>query len=150
MYNYAIIYPLPVATLTTEISGGSENLDRPCPGDTVVYTCTLSGTALEWNIPGLFEGQLRYNTGLSSAFVGATQSDPNSRCQSNLTAIGADSLTSTLTITALNETVRNGSTIVCSGIQHQVFMMDMIITSECYNYSIQHVYVVWAYAMYAR
>ena len=143
-------YPSLAALTVINISGASENLDRPCPGDTVVYTCTVSGTTLQWNIPGLFDHPLAYTVGFPETFVGSVLSDQNSSCESNLTAIGANSLTSTLTITASNDTVQSGSTIVCSGIQSQEFMMDLIITSECYNYSIQHVYVVWAYAMYAR
>jgi len=119
----------------------------------VVYTCTVSGTTLQWNIPGLFDHPLAYTVGFPETFVGSVLSDQNSLCESNLTAIGANNLTSTLTVTASKDTIRvvqNGLTIVCSGIQSQKFMMDLIITSKCYNYSIQHVYVVWAYAMYAR
>jgi len=54
--NYCKISFASTATLTiTEISWKSENLNRPCSGDDVVYTCTQSGTKLTWNIPGLFE-----------------------------------------------------------------------------------------------
>ena len=91
---YDVNYPLTVATLTiTDISGHSGNLDRPCSGDTVVYTCTVSGTTLVWNIPGVLQDAETYIAGFSGTFVGAVRSDPATRCELNLTAIGADSLT---------------------------------------------------------
>ena len=97
----------------------------------MVYTCTLSGVALVWNIPGVFPGSLAYVAGASGVFVGAIQTDPTSGSEANLTAIGAPpaSLTSTLTITASNDRVRNGSTIQCGSAQS--FMMDLNIASEC-------------------
>ena len=99
----------------------------------MVYTCTVSGTSLQWNIPGLFFRPVTYTVGLPDVDVGLVLSDPNTRSETNLTAIGTGSLTSTLTITASNDTVQvvqNGSTIVCSGLQSQMFMMNLSVASE--------------------
>ena len=128
-----VIDSLPVATLTvTGISGSSENPDRPCPGDTVVYTCNQSGITLRWDIPGVFLMPLAYVVDVvPDSVVGAIQTDPTSGSETNLTAIGDTpaSLTSTLTITMSNNMVQNGSTIECTGAQS--LTLNLNIASEC-------------------
>ena len=95
----------------------------------MVYTCTQSGIALTWNIPGLFEDPEAYVVGTSQTYVGAVRVEAATNCTLNLTAIWPDSLTSTLRIPASNEIVRNGSTIVCEG-QEEKLMMSLSIASE--------------------
>ena len=96
--------------LTTEVSGTreSDSLDRPCPGETLVYTCSEANSVLTWSISG--SALHTYVAGVSGTFT--TEVDPTTGATARaMEVVLGVQLTSTLTIDAVSN---DGVVIECA------------------------------------
>ena len=93
--------------LTPSVSGTrqSDSLDRPCPGETLVYTCSEANTFLIWTVAGVVLHT--YVASNSATFI--TKMDPNTRATARAMAVEPGTpITSTLTINAMG----NGGVLI--------------------------------------
>ena len=79
-------------------------VERPCPGESVVFTCALESTAHRWEIPSLSIAR-----SLTPADQDTVISD--TPFVFNVTEVTGTSITSTATVTAA--TNLNGTLVVC-------------------------------------
>ena len=82
------------------------SVERPCPGETVTFTCTLSSTAHNWNIPSL---------GITRSLTAASQRDGVISVQPfefNVTEVVPG--TSITSIAIVNTANLNGTLVVCA------------------------------------
>ena len=81
------------------------NVERPCPGENVVFTCALNSTAHRWNVPSL---------GIARSLTPADKAEvlTDKQFQFNVTEVVTDtSITSTATVNATADL--NGTLVVC-------------------------------------
>ncbi|XP_064403084.1 uncharacterized protein LOC135348714 [Halichondria panicea] len=79
----------------------SVSVERPCPMETVTFTCTAPGDSLRWEAPGIQTITIRSTSGLNIPVM-------QSGYTVTLTAFNDSTLTSTL-----SRTVENGITVSC-------------------------------------
>ena len=96
------------------------SVERPCPGDRVTFTCTISSVGHQWNIPSL-----NITRGLLPSSEGRVIPDPP--FQFTVTEVMTGSITSTATVTATVDL--NGTLVVCrDGVRRK--------TEHCYTINV--------------
>ncbi len=80
----------------------SVSVERPCPMETITFTCTAPGDSLRWEAPGIQTITIRSTSGLNVPVI------MQSGYTVTLTAFNDSTLTSTL-----SRTVENGITVSC-------------------------------------
>ena len=80
-------------------------MERPCPGESMTFTCTIPSLGHQWNIPslGISRSLLRHDQGRV-----ITDHPP---FQFNVTEVMTESITSTATVNATADL--NGTLVVC-------------------------------------
>ena len=81
------------------------NVERPCPGENVVFTCALNSTAHRWKVPSL---------GIARSLTPADKAEvlTDKQFQFNVTEVVTDtSIASTATVNATADL--NGTLVVC-------------------------------------
>ena len=94
------------------------SVQRPCPGESVTFTCTIPSNGHQWDIPSL-----NITCDLVPRDQGRVITDPPFHF--NVTRVMTESITSTATVTATVD--RNGTLVVCrDGIGMETDQRDII------------------------
>ena len=111
----------------------TSNTSAACPDETVLFTCTVSGTVIRWDLtppPGA-------NLGLTTDFLSLTTDVPSGRTlgspmfvfQGEIIEL-SDGMVTAILVTVTEVSVLEGSMVVCQGVSTQEGPLNITVAGK--------------------